>query len=118
MGSMGFSIDLIFVPALWSWGRLTASSRNEYQGNLLRGKGGRCLELTLAPSRADCPETLEASTSRSPQDLFCVVTTDIMCNKISDILSETNCILVNIFNPENATTNKVAVTENKRGNTL
>ena len=35
----------------------SSSNRNEYQGYLLEGKGGRCLWLTTLPfSRADCLE--------------------------------------------------------------
>jgi hypothetical protein len=43
-----------------------AWSRNEYQGYLLGGKGGRCVGLTtLPPSRAYCPEIVGAWTSWS-----------------------------------------------------
>ena len=36
-----------------------ASIRNEYQEYFLRGKGGRCLGLTLPPSCANCLEILK-----------------------------------------------------------
>jgi hypothetical protein len=40
----------------------SASNRNEYQGYLLCGKGGRCVRLTtLPPSCTDCLEILEIS---------------------------------------------------------
>ena len=43
----------------------SASNRNEYQGYLLGGKGGRCVGLTtLPPSCADCLEICE---SQSPE---------------------------------------------------
>jgi hypothetical protein len=42
------------------------SIRNEYQGYLLEGKGGRCVGLTtLPPSCADCLEIVGASNSWS-----------------------------------------------------
>ena len=44
-------------------------NRNEYQGYLLRGKGARCVGLTLPPSCADCLKILEPSTSWSPKGL-------------------------------------------------
>jgi hypothetical protein len=40
-------IDLILPVAVWSWG--STQSRNEYQECSLRGKGGRCLGLTVLP---------------------------------------------------------------------
>ena len=60
--------------------------RNEYQEYLLRGKGGRCVQLTtVSPSCADCLETWEPQPPWSPQGLprrvqgllcllFCIVT--------------------------------------------
>ena len=48
----------------------SASNRNEYQGYLLGGKGGRSVVLeTLPLSCADCLEILGASTSYSPKGL-------------------------------------------------
>jgi hypothetical protein len=47
---------------------MSASNRNEYQGYLLRCKGGRRLGLTLPP-RSDCLEILGASTSSSAKSL-------------------------------------------------
>jgi hypothetical protein len=45
-------------------------NRNEYQGYLLGGKGGRCVELaSLPPSSADYLEILGASTSWSPKGI-------------------------------------------------
>jgi len=37
----------------------SASNGNEYQEYFLVGKGGRCVGLTLPPSRADCIEIWE-----------------------------------------------------------
>jgi hypothetical protein len=50
IGSLRFFIDLILPAAL----RTPASNRNDYQGYILGGKGGRCVGLTtLPPSCAD-----------------------------------------------------------------
>jgi len=49
----------------------SASNRNEYQGYLLEGKGGWCIELTvLPPLCASCLETVGPSTSCSPKGLL------------------------------------------------
>jgi len=37
-------------------------NRNEYQEYFLEGKGGRCVGLTLPPSRVDCLEIWEPQT--------------------------------------------------------
>jgi hypothetical protein len=69
-GSMGYLFPLILPAALWPWID-SASNGNEYQEYLLGGKGGRCVRLTtLPPSCADCQESLGASTSWSPKDLW------------------------------------------------
>jgi len=45
-------------------------NKNEYQGYLLGGKGGRCVGMTtLPPSCAKCVEILRASNSWSFQGL-------------------------------------------------
>lgn len=44
-GVIGIFMDFILPPGIDS-----AYKRNEYQGFLLRGKGGRSLELTTLPS--------------------------------------------------------------------
>ena len=49
-------VTLSFRPHCGPWVD-SVSSKNEYQGYLLDGKGGRCLGLTiLPPLYADCPE--------------------------------------------------------------
>ena len=54
-----FSLTQTFRPH-YGPGVDSASNRNEYQGYLLVGKGGRCLGLaTLPPSCADCLEIWE-----------------------------------------------------------
>jgi hypothetical protein len=46
------------------------SNRNEYQGYLLEGRGGRCVELTTLPLLyADYPEIVVASKSLSAKGL-------------------------------------------------
>jgi hypothetical protein len=66
-GVIGFFID---VRLHYGPGVESASYRNEYQDYLLRGKGGRYIELTtMTPSCADCLEILGASTSWSPKGL-------------------------------------------------
>jgi len=68
MGSLEFLIDSLLPAALWP--RVdSACKRNEYQGYLVGGKGGRCVRLTLSPSWADCLEILAASTPWSPTGL-------------------------------------------------
>jgi hypothetical protein len=68
-GLLKFFIDLIVPAALWPWGWLV-SDRNEYQGYVLRGKGGGWVGLTTLPaSCADFLEFLGASTSWSLQGL-------------------------------------------------
>ena len=48
----------------------SASNRNQYEGYLLRGKGGRGVGLTTLPSScADCLEILTVLTSCSPKGL-------------------------------------------------
>jgi hypothetical protein len=48
----------------------SASNRNDFQGSLLGGAGGRCVGLTtLPPSCADFLKILEASNSCSPKGL-------------------------------------------------
>ena len=48
----------------------SACNRNEYQGYLPCGKGGRCVGLTILPlSCTDCLEILEISTSWGPKGL-------------------------------------------------
>ena len=48
----------------------TASNRKEYQGYLLKGKGGRCVGLsTLLPSCTDLLESLDVSVSWNPNSL-------------------------------------------------
>ena len=45
-----------FRPHNGSWGESTFN-KNEYQGYIVQGKGGRCVGLTiLSPLCADCPE--------------------------------------------------------------
>jgi hypothetical protein len=54
-GLLGFLIDLIILTALCPTGVDSACNRNEQQGILLFGKGGRCVGLSkLPPSCADC----------------------------------------------------------------
>ena len=48
MASFGFSFDLI-RPYHVGPGVDSASNGNEYQGYILWGKGGRCVELTTLP---------------------------------------------------------------------
>ena len=43
----------------------SASNRNEYQEYSLRGKGGRCVGLTLPPSCTDCLEIWEPQLPRT-----------------------------------------------------
>jgi len=62
MVSLGFFINIIYTVALLLWG-------NEYQENMLGGKGGRCVGLTtLPPSVADCLEICEPQTSGKLRD--------------------------------------------------
>jgi hypothetical protein len=54
-----FSLTESFRPH-YGLGVDSASNGNEYQEYFLRGKGGRCVQLTtLQPSRADCLEIWE-----------------------------------------------------------
>jgi len=76
-----FCTDIILPAALWPWVLL----RNEYQENFLRGKGGRCVDLTiLPPSYADCLEMWEpqapASLGVCNRDCF-----NFFVNKMSGI---------------------------------
>jgi hypothetical protein len=60
---------LILRAELWPWGWLS-SYRNEYQGYLPGGKGGRYVGLTTLPhSYADYVGILEASNSWSTKGL-------------------------------------------------
>jgi hypothetical protein len=56
--SRWYFLDIILPAALWPWVD-SAPNRNEYQGYLLRGKGGRCVGLTLTLSCADYLEIRE-----------------------------------------------------------
>jgi len=58
MVSLEFLIDLI-LPPHHGPGVDSASNRNKYQEYFLGGKGGRCVGLTLPPSRADRLEIWE-----------------------------------------------------------
>ena len=48
----------ILLAALWPWGWLGLEQKY-VQGIFPGGKGGRCIGLTLPPSRADCHEIWE-----------------------------------------------------------
>jgi hypothetical protein len=51
----------------------SASNRNEYQGYLLGGKGGRCIRLTtLPPSCADCLEIWEPQPPGNLRTCLCL----------------------------------------------
>jgi len=68
-GHWAISFTLSFQPH-YGPGVNWASNRNEYQGYLLGGIGGKCIQLTtLPPSCTAWLEILEASTSQSPVGL-------------------------------------------------
>jgi hypothetical protein len=65
-----FPMELLEFRLHYGSGIDSASNRNDYQGYLLQGKGGRCEGLTNLPSLyADFVEILGASTSWSPEGL-------------------------------------------------
>jgi hypothetical protein len=62
----------------------SVSNKNEYQGYLLGGKGGRCVGLTtLQPSHPERLEILEASASWSPKGLCRPVMGDLASSSSS-----------------------------------
>jgi len=70
IGPLGFFIDLI-LPLHYDLGVNSDSNRNEYQGYLWGGKGGRGIGLTtFPPACADCLENLGVSTSWNSKGLF------------------------------------------------
>ena len=56
--SLEFFIDIILLAALWPWGWINLYQKEE-PGIFLGGKEGRCVELTLPSSCADCLEIWE-----------------------------------------------------------
>jgi hypothetical protein len=69
LGNWNYSLAYFFRPQ-YGPGVDSASNRNEYQGYLLGGKGGRCVGLTtVPPSCADCLEILGALTSWSSKGM-------------------------------------------------
>jgi hypothetical protein len=63
VGSLRFFISLFFRPHCGS-GIDSACNRNEYQGPIVGGKGGRCLRMTtLPPSYTDCQKFWELQPS-------------------------------------------------------
>ena len=68
-GHWDFSLDSFFQPH-YGTGVDSVYNRNEYQGYVLWGKGGRCVGLTtLLPSCAEYVAILVGSTSCSPKSL-------------------------------------------------
>jgi hypothetical protein len=65
---------------LYGPGIESSSSRNEYQGYLLEGKDGRCVEMTtLPPSCADCQEIWEPQLPGALRGCTAIVFISIYC---------------------------------------
>jgi hypothetical protein len=65
---MSFELSLTILPvAVWPWGWLSLLTEMSTKNNSWRGKGGRCVGLTLPPSFADCLEIWEPQPPRPVQ---------------------------------------------------